>query len=86
MSRNPAGGPSGNMEWGRKHRKEEDDLRGLNNRARREAISEQVQDFIERWDARAGEKVPCPYCKGRGHDDRGTECGFCDEGVHTLGT
>lgn len=73
------------VEWG-KLRKEEARDRNLNNSARRDAITEGVREFQERWDARAGEKVTCPYCKGRGHDDRGTECGFCEAGVHTLGT
>ena len=37
-----------NQEWGRKNRKEEDRLRGLNNRGRREAVAEgtaSVSDF-----------------------------------------
>lgn len=45
MSRNASGSLSGNGEWGRKHRKEEDDLRGLNNKARRENILEQLEDI-----------------------------------------
>lgn len=31
-----------NKEWGRKHRKEEDRMRGLNNQDRRRAVAEQV--------------------------------------------
>lgn len=33
-----------NKEWGSKARKQEDAQRGLNNRARRESIAEQVAD------------------------------------------
>lgn len=40
--RNPAGSLSGGMEWGAKARKEEARQRGLNNRARREAIQDQL--------------------------------------------
>lgn len=38
---------SGNQEWSRRGRKDEDDLRGLNNKARRQNISEQVADLLE---------------------------------------
>lgn len=44
MSKNPTGGLTGNMEWGSKARKEEDRLRGRNNAARRQAITEQKAD------------------------------------------
>jgi hypothetical protein len=37
----------GLSEWGSKARKMEADLRGTNNRARREAIAEQVEDIEE---------------------------------------
>jgi hypothetical protein len=47
MSKNPHGGTTGNMEWGRKHRKEEDRLRGLPNRARREAIAERTRELLD---------------------------------------
>lgn len=83
MAKNKTGGLIGGREWGSKARKREDAQRGLNNRARIETITEQ---FKEWWDSRAGLEVPCPYCKGRGHDDRGTECGFCEGGIHVLGT
>lgn len=86
MSKNRRGGLTGNLEWGRQARKQEDAERNLNGRARREAISEQVQDFIDRWDARVGKKITCPYCDGVGDDGRGTECGFCVNGVHEIGT
>jgi len=42
--RNPAGGLSGGMEWGAKNRKQEARQRGLNNRARREAIRDQLTE------------------------------------------
>ena len=43
----------GNMEWGRKARKEEDRSRGLNNRDRREAIEEFLDDVLDiRLDSR----------------------------------
>lgn len=45
MSRNPSGLIRKlNLEWGWKHRKEEDRLRGLNQRARQQAIEEQLAD------------------------------------------
>jgi phytoene/squalene synthetase len=54
------GGLSGNKEWGSKARKEEDDLRGRNNSARRQTIEEQVDDYQE-WMhevAKLCERVP----------------------------
>lgn len=46
MSRNRAGVlRKGNQEWGRKHRKHEDAERGLNNRARKQAIEEQLAEL-----------------------------------------
>jgi hypothetical protein len=46
MSKNRAGAlRMGNLEWGNKARKQEDDLRGINNRARRQSIAEQVADL-----------------------------------------
>lgn len=88
MAKNKSGGLSGNLEWGSKARKEEDRLRGRNNSSRRASIDDQVKSFKERWDARAGEVVDCFYCGGTGvfSDDPYQECGFCDAGVHTLGT
>lgn len=45
MARNPHGTlTKGNLEWGHTHRKEEDRLRGLNNRGRRQAIEDQLSD------------------------------------------
>lgn len=49
MAKNPHGGLRGNTEWGGL-RKGEDRDRNLANRARREAISEQVREFQERWE------------------------------------
>lgn len=50
MSRNRQGGysrQSSNKEWGRSARKEEAELRGLNNRARREAVLSAVDEMDE---------------------------------------
>lgn len=44
MSKNRAGALTGNLEWGSKARKREDAIRGLNNRARREAIADQADE------------------------------------------
>jgi hypothetical protein len=35
-----------NKEWGRKHRKEEDRMRGLNGKDRRQAVDEQLEDLL----------------------------------------
>ena len=33
-----------------------------------------------------GRKIPCPYCDGKGHnEDANAECGFCTDGIHTIG-
>jgi hypothetical protein len=48
VSKNRSGGftrQTTGKEWGSKARKEEADIRGLNNRARFEAIAEQVADI-----------------------------------------
>lgn len=50
MAKNPYGGRSGNLEWGDKARKAEDALRGLNHRADREAIAEQVAELDDDHD------------------------------------
>lgn len=55
MSKNRTGSvTAGNLEWGRKARKHEDELRGRNNTARREAVEEQLNWWAEaeaaRWD------------------------------------
>ena len=68
------------VEWG-KGRKQEAAERNLNNRARIESIAEQIRELTI-----SGEEIYCPYCHGVGHDGRGTECGFCDNGIHTVGT
>lgn len=88
MSKNRRGGLTGNQEWGKQARKHEDARKNLNGRARREAIYEGLANMeLPPWRKnRTGEKIECPYCSGRGHDGRGTECGFCDGGVHVLGT
>lgn len=84
MSKDKTGGLKGNLEWGSKARKEEDRLRGRNNRARAQTIAEQA---LEVWESRYGQIVTCPYCHGTRNDGRGTECGFCDDkGKHVLGT
>lgn len=54
--------------------------------SRDERLDGMIRSWRERWDAREGEKVTCPYCGGMGDDGRGTECGFCEGGVHVLGT
>lgn len=36
-----------NLEWGSTNRKQEDDQRGINNRARRQAIEDQVESWVE---------------------------------------
>ena len=48
MAKNPHGGIP-NKEWGRKHRKEEERLRGLNNAGRKADIRDQLltRDEIE---------------------------------------
>ena len=48
----------GNKEWGRKARKDEDRTRGLNNRDRREAITEQISDADDLPDSQ-----PCETCR-----------------------
>ena len=45
--RNPAGGLEGNLEWGGKSRKQEAAQRGLNNKARRQAVGEQIAELDE---------------------------------------
>lgn len=47
--RNPAGGLEGNLEWGGKSRKQEADQRGLNNKARRQAVGEQIAELDEEY-------------------------------------
>lgn len=50
MSKSRQGGLSKhavNKEWGRKARKEEAEMRGLNNTARREAIEDQIDSTFE---------------------------------------
>jgi hypothetical protein len=33
-----------------------------------------------------GRKIPCPYCDGTGHNEEANaECGFCTDGIHTIG-
>lgn len=44
MSKNRTGALTGNLEWGKKGRKEEDAMRGRNNSARRQTIAEQIAD------------------------------------------
>lgn len=46
MAKNPEGNPGkgGPQEWGSKGRKEEARLRGLNNKARRNAIKDQKEN------------------------------------------
>lgn len=64
-------------------------MRQTNKAAERKAderVNGLIESFMQRWKAREGEKVTCPYCGGTGNDGRGTECGFCEDGVHTLGT
>lgn len=46
MSKNRTGGLTGNLEWGNKARKNEDAERNRNNRARREAVTEQADDYL----------------------------------------
>lgn len=46
--RNAAGALEGNLEWGGKARKQEADQRGLNNKARRQAIAD--QDFSDSYE------------------------------------
>lgn len=32
------------------------------------------------------EEIECPYCDGTGRNEQANaECGFCDNGTHTLG-
>lgn len=60
MSKNRQGGFSGrsvNGEWGRKARKEEADLRGLNNRARKEAVASAVADMTAEEDQAIAELI-----------------------------
>jgi hypothetical protein len=55
VSKNPNGGfskKSTSREWGRKHRKEEEGLRGLRRKAKAEVINEQLPSY---WDQRADE-------------------------------
>ena len=50
MSKSPYGNISRmNVEWSSKGRKEENDLRGLNHTARREAIAEQIVDLDDEY-------------------------------------
>lgn len=47
MSKNRTGALTGNLEWGKKGRKEEDAMRGRNNSARRQTIAEQIAEMEE---------------------------------------
>lgn len=53
--RNAAGALEGNMEWGGKARKQEADQRGLNNKARRQAIADQDFSDLDEFG------IPSPY-------------------------
>jgi len=83
VSKDKTGGLTGNGEWGSKARKEEDRLRGRNNRARMETIAEQIR---ERFESRRGEIITCPYCHGTGKAMEDLDCGFCIDGRHEIGT
>jgi hypothetical protein len=48
-------------EWGRKNRKEEDRLRGLNNQARRAEIAEQVELRYVYCPDHGLQLEPCPW-------------------------
>jgi hypothetical protein len=43
--------------------------------------------LYDEWIKRVnGSKIKCPYCGGTGHNEQANvECGFCDDGIHTIG-